>query len=209
MLISPILNSYIEKYDRCHILNMTVFFIVLEFWFDCILHNDRFGFTQGYSVIHFCVIYIMGRLLALYKDTLLKVKIHWWGGGFFVCCFVISVMHVIGFDFTFNYSNPVVIFSAICSFVPFLYFKFYSKFINWIASGAFAVYVIQIVDPIYHALCDYDAYLLANNPYMVYLIKGLAFCIIFFILCVLYDKLRDYFSSGIVNRINKIYERSF
>lgn len=210
MLISPILNAYIEKYEKRTVLYLAVVFVALEMWFDCILNNNRFGFTQGYSVLHFCVIYVLGRLIALYKDRLLGYIKYWkWILLFCGCCIFISLMHVLDLPFTFNYSNPVVILSAICSFMPFLYFEFTNKAINWIASGSFAVYIVQIVDPIFLLLCDLDKSLLSNNPYILYLAKGLIFCVLFFLLCVIYDKLREFLSRGIVKRINNIYERYF
>lgn len=90
---------------------------------------------------------------------------------------------------TFAYSNPVVIVSSICSFIPFLYRDWYNKTVNWIAGGTLAVYIIQVTDPAYSLLVKLDNYFLENYSYFYYLVLCGLVIIVTFMFCITYQKL--------------------
>lgn len=85
--LSPVLNSFIEKYNR-HILKYVFVFWGIEIYFECLRGNESLGFNDGYSVIHFILIYMLGRCLFLYRDKVLKINRNCYLGGASVndCC---------------------------------------------------------------------------------------------------------------------------
>ena len=124
-----------------------------------------------------------------------------WFGGYLFLTFVIIVSHIVGIKWCWDYSNPVVVLSAVCSFLPFLYKTYYNKVINWIASGTLAVYVIHVTNRIRNFLENLDTKLLETNSYPMYLIQILFVIIIVFILSVLYGVACKYISDVLAKRI--------
>lgn len=185
MFFSPMLNAFIEKFGK-QTLPWTLLFLTIEFWFGCVRDIDNFGFNHGYSVIHFVLMYMVARCIALYKDTLMSVPRYCWICGYMVCTCLICAMYVMGLQCTFDYSNPIVVLSSVCSFVPFLYKEYHNRFINWIAGGTLAVYIIQVTNPVMNILISTDKYLLGTYSYPVYLLLAAGVIIVTFIISVLY-----------------------
>ena len=198
MLLSPMLNAFVEQQGK-NIIKWLLMLVGVEFWFDCLTtEQTSLGFNQGYSVAHFCLVYLIGRSIFLYQDLLMQQRRRLWVALYFLFSAIIAVMYLLNVKFTFYYSNPLVILTAVCSFLPFIYHHRVNKTINWIASGTFAVYIIQVTEPVFSFLCRTDKHLLAENSYGVYLLKSAVLLVAFFILCVLYDKLREWCSAPLL-----------
>lgn len=204
LFFSPVINSFIEKYSKRAILIWTLFFLLIEFWFGCIMEKDSFGFQKGYSVIHFVFMYFVGRCIYSYKSTLLLQKYQFWGWGFCISTIIILMMHILNINFSHNYSNPIVVISSVCTFVPFLYFNYFNKTINWIASATLPVYVIQVVSPVNELLILIDNYLLSHYYYFIYLIMSAFVIVLYFSFCVLYGKACDLVINPLLRRINDV-----
>ena len=193
MFLSPILNSFVEIYKK-RIIAYCLILVLLEFWFGCIMSitlglEDNLNINRGYSVVHFVAIYLIGRCLFLYQDDLRTIKSYYWIIAYTGCTIVICAMYLLGVRFAFDYSNPVVIISSICSFLPFIYMDFYNNIINWVAGSALSIYIISSGTQIVPLLMKVDEYVLSNYEYCEYLglIAGLIFVVFSF--CVLYDKI--------------------
>lgn len=210
MILSPILNTWINtsvQRGEKKVICILVLFLFVELWFDCLRNNDNFGINNGYSVLHFCFVYLIGRMIFLYKNYFLRYKRYVWLIGYVVSCLIIVLIYLLGFDFAFDYSNPFTILSGVCLFIPFLYHEFSNRFINWVAKGTFAVYIIQVIDPAYSWLVAMDNKLLINNPYSLYLIKALGVCMLFFAISIIYDKIRDLLTSPMLSRLNVVFDK--
>lgn len=72
VFLSPVLNTFIDKYGK-KILPYALVFWGIEIVFDWLRHNQSLGFAQGYSLIHFILMYILGRTAFLYKDVIRNV----------------------------------------------------------------------------------------------------------------------------------------
>lgn len=205
MFLSPVINSFIEKYGKSG-LRWCVIFLIVEFWFDCVTHVEFFGFNHGYSVIHFILIYMLARYVYLYREKLLLFKKWHWVVGYTLCSFVILLMYVLDVNYIWQYSNPIIIASSICSFMPFLYRYYVNNGVNWVAQSTLAVYIIHVTVPVYHYVVMYDNYILNHYDYPVYLI--LAFCGVMsiFVVSILYDKVRLVFTNPIYNCILKFMD---
>lgn len=153
---------------------------------------------------------MMARLVALYRAELLCVPAYVWWCGYALCTIILTVMFGVGIRW--GYANPVNIISAFCFFMPFLYFSFQSKKINWIAKHTFAVYIIQVTNPAYHFLTTGDIYMLNHFSYGLYLLYAAATITIFFFGCVLYDWIRELVMNPIEKvieyKVGKIYRKS-
>lgn len=205
MFLSPVINSFIEKYGRSG-LRWCVLFLIVEFWFDCVTHVEFLGFNHGYSVIHFILIYMLARYVYLYRETLLKFKEWYWAAGYVLCSFILFLMYVMDVNYIWQYSNPVVVASSICSFIPFLYRQYVNRWVNWVAQSTLAVYIIQVTVPVYHLLVRYDKYILFHYDYPTYLLLALGGVFLVFVVSIIYDKVRLVFTNPIYNYVVKLVE---
>ena len=188
MFLSPVLNAAVEKFGR-KILPWTIAFLVIEFWFDCITRVENLSFNKGYSVIHFCLMYMIARVCFLYKEEIIKIDRKMWVVGYITLTSLIWLLYIIGVKWWNWYSNPIVVLSSVCSFLPFIYSHSYNKAINWLAKGVLAVYIIQLTQPFHAALVKVDNYTLTSYSYPFYLVCMLGVLVVFFFISTIYGNL--------------------
>jgi len=201
MLLSPIINAFIEKYDRRKGFFFVFILVLFEFWFDCITHTEYLGFRCGYSVQHFVIIYMVARYIYIWRDEFMKYKRLFWVFGYLICSFIILLMYICGVNYVWQYSNPVIILSAVCSFIPFIYKSYFNRRVNWVAKSTLAVYIIHVTAPVYNFVVNYDTYILEHYQYPIYLVFAIAGIICVFVFCIIYDKVRSLFTDQIYNCI--------
>ncbi len=202
MILSPVLNAFIEKYGKkCFI--WVLLFFVLEFWFSCIMEVEELGYNRGYSVIHFVLMYMIARCIRLYEDGIKKINQWVWILGYLLSTIIIIISFVADIKWCWDYSNPIVVFSSVCSFLPFLYKTYYNRIINWIASGTLAVYIIHVTNHFHSILGTLDVTLLETNNYPMYLVKIMAIILITFVASALYGVLCNNISSRVTKGIDK------
>lgn len=202
MILSPVLNAFIDKYGRDG-LKWVLLFWGLEFWFSCITEVEELAYNKGYSLIHFVLLYMIARCIKLYEDDIKKMKRWVWVLGYMLSTLVIILSHIVGIKWCWDYSNPVVVFSAICSFLPFLYKTYYNKVINWIASGTLAVYILHVTFHIRSFLQLVDTNLLETNSYPMYLFMIFVIIIITFIVSVLCGIVCNYVARWVSKKIDE------
>ena len=200
LFLSPIINSFFEKYGK-KALNYVLVLWGIEVFMEAIFDNKSLGFEDGYSVIHFIIIYMLARTAYMYKDHLLKPKRSYWIIAYFICAAIICIMHLCGYNHTWDYSNPVVVIESFCLFFPFLYKSFYNKWINWLAGSTFAVYIMHTCNPLLSLLWRVDEYLLNNLSYFKYLPSYFLLICLTFIVCVIYDKVRAKLTQNFMDRL--------
>ena len=208
MLFSPVLNSFFEKYGKRSLALVLLLWFV-EAFMGNIRNNVCLGINEGYSLIHFILMYMLARVARLYKDRLLKVKRGVWILCYFVCAILVGIAHLIGFKHAWAYSNPIIIIEAFCLFFPFAYQSFHNRSINWIASSTFAVYIIHTTPPMYSVLVNVDQWMLNNMSYFTYLPCYLLFCVFIFIFSIYYDKLRIKLTTPLSNMIHDKLKNKF
>ena len=202
MILSPVLNAFIDKYGRDSF-KWVLLFWGLEFWFGCIMDVEELGYNRGYSVVHFVLMYMIARCIKLYEDDIKKIKQWVWVMGYLLSTLVIIMSFIVGIKWCWDYSNPIVVFSSICSFIPFLYKTYHNKVINWIASGTLAVYIIHVTNRIQTILETVDRNLLETNNYPMYLILITGVILITFIISALYGIICNNISSRVTKGLDK------
>ena len=202
IFLCPLLNSFIKFNNRKTVAIWSVIFWMMEIWFGCIQNVESYAYLLGYSVIHFVLIYMLARVVFLYKEELMQLNKWIWPLGYIGCTFILWLMY--GNGIVWDYANPFNVLSSFCLFMPFLYYHYYNKKINWIAKSTFAVYIIQVTSPVYEYLCRFDKGILNRLDYSVYLVCALVFIIVFFFVCILYDKLWALVNAPIERKIEKM-----
>ncbi len=200
MFISPVINAFIDRYSK-GVLKYVVCFVLVGFVFDCLFHNLCLGFGGGYMLTHFIMMYLVGRMVFLYKEQLLA-KPRWMYiigyVGCVLCMFFLRYFHV---SWVSNYTNIFNILATICLLVPFLYSSFHSKFINTVAASTLTVYLTHVCPPLIQFLIDIDKALLLNHSYGIYLLSQIGVLGGVFVLGILYDKLRVLIFVPIVDKV--------
>ena len=189
MFFAPLLNAFVEEKGR-KILKWVLAFCLIEFWFECVQHVETLGFKQGYSFLHFVLVYMIGRCVFLYIRELHMLRMSWWVYGYLLCVVVESFMYLFRIGRDWEYCNPLVILSTICLFLPFTYYSFCNKYINSIAISTLSVYVMQCFNPVYRILITLDTKMLHSLTYFHYLLLSVIVWIVFFMSCIAYDKIR-------------------
>lgn len=207
VFISPVLNSFFERGKN--VIKWVGMLITVEFWFDCIMNISELGVNHGYSLFHFCVVYMVGRCVFVCRERLITISSWKWICYYIVLVLGIVLMYICGFTFYSQYSNPLVISCAICVFIPFLKKELHNRFINYIAKSSLIVYVLQVTVPIQTILIRLDNYLLQNFDYFLYIILSIVSIISFIFIFVIYDKLSQIVINPINTAITKLYERKF
>lgn len=209
MFMSPMLNAFVDKYGK-RVLPWSIALLMIEFYFDAIRGPmECLGVMRGYAITHFVLMYILARCLFLYRKEIMKIKARFWVYGYVICIGIICFFYILGIEWTFWYSNPVVIISSLCSFIPFIYYNYYIRSINWIASSTFAVYIIQVTRPAYDLLVRIDNLLLNSFTYSQYLVYSFVIISLFFTFCILYDKFCGLFISPIINKLKYRIDQKF
>lgn len=202
MILSPVLNAFVEKKGR-QSLKWVLLFWLLEFWFGCIMDVEELGYKQGYSVIHFVLVYMIARCIRLYEEDIKKVSPWVWVAGYLLSTAILVAFFIMGVTWCWDYSNPVVVFSAVCSFLPFLYKTYHNKVINWIASGTLAVYIIHVTNHVGTFLRKVDVELLMANSYPMYLVKIGGVILLTFIISVLCGVVCNKISTWVAKVVDK------
>ncbi|MBO5629378.1 MAG: hypothetical protein J5965_09935 [Aeriscardovia sp.] len=209
MILSPLINAFIEKYGKDS-LKWVIAFWGLEFWFGCIMDVEELGYRNGHSVIHFVLMYMIARCIKLYEDDIKKVNLWWWVLGYIIATLFVVMTYIVGVKWCWDFSNPALVISAICSFLPFLYKTYYNRFINWVASGTLAVYILHVTVRIRSILTTVDTHLIETNSYPIYLIKVLGVVLIVFIVSVLYgivcNRISNHLTKGIDAKTKAIFD---
>ena len=209
MFFSPVFNAFIEKLGKKILLWVCLFWAV-EVYFEFLIQDSDLGFNEGYSFIHFVLIYMIGRTLSLYQDKLIPISSLKYLA-VYICSTLIILGMYIAFDMEsiYYYTSPANIVAASCLFLLFAKRTFYNNWINWIASSTFAVYLVHTCNPVLSWLRAFDIKMLENNSYPNYLaIMGLVIVLIFFG-SILYDKIVKLFIVPIVNCVGRILNSLF
>jgi len=205
MVLSPILNSFINTYGR-KILPYVMVLVCIETWFGCIRPNQYFFINGGYGIVHFVIMYMIARCLFLYKEELGRVKPMMWTAVCMICMTALTTMYVAGIEWTFDYSNPVVIIESVAFFMLFVNKSFYSKRINWIASGTFAVYILHRYNPFHYVIKETDNYLFTQMSFFKYVLYSIPLLVAFYFFAICFDKMVNIIRKPIMRQCEKIQE---
>ena len=204
LFISPVLNAFIEK-DKSHLTIFALALFSIEVVMESVFQNKCLYIENVYSLFHFVTMYMLARAASIHKLKIMQVSKQLWIIGYFLCAALLCLLYFTPYKHTWAYSNPIVVIESFMLFFPFLYKTFYSKFVNWVAGGAFSVYIIQVTHPVFGRLVSLNQYVLGHFSYYAYLIFLLLFSIAFFSLCLIYNEIMQKLITPILKPLgNKI-----
>lgn len=193
MLISPILNAWIENISKSAFKNILIALLIFECWFGFFPDAVQIPmFNSGCTITSFMILYLLARYYRLYGIPFFD-KFHT-GGGYIFATIIIAATSIFALyiglsthwvNKPFDSDNPIVIFSALCFMIYFTKLKInYSPIINRLATSTLAVLLIhtssigrKILRMIYAEIIQYNIFiyilLLFLTIIIVYLISTL------------------------------------
>lgn len=197
---SPVLNVFAEKHSAKMLFAYVIVFV---------LALNLVSFTAS-SAFTYSVVYLIGRLLRKIKIESVKIPaaiLYWittvtiFVNVYFVLfkMFNISSAEIVGKrpvgSIGYDYAAPLVILQAVTLFSLFSKIKLESKFINWCASSAFAIFLIHM-----HPTIKQIGYLsfaqnLYGYPVLTHIFILIILIVSVFVGSIIIDKFRIFVSS--------------
>lgn len=208
ILIAPIFEKYISNITNTEFYVLVTIFLFLDVYLSFFWHADNL-YGHGYDILNFTTIYILGAWIRrdcgfichLRKNPLMLLLL------FLACCIIrYKVQPITTIAWT-DYNSPLNIAMAVTIFCLFLNIKvpaLFEKTILLLSTSAVSVYLItdhpefrKFILPLF----QYLWIILGNNAWYFELFYVVALVIILFIICCLFDKIRIWLTSPLVNLI--------
>lgn len=212
MLLAPLFNKAIEHMSKREFLYVLFALIFINSYFGFFCKQDIN--KDGNNFMQLMYVYFIGRYLALYLNVD-RLKLRKCAAIISVCSVVLyaivwflndNYLHLVK-TYTFLLRNNIwSLFNSIAIFLLFTTFKFESRFINWLAKGAFAIYLVHVsmwLNSAWHGNLThiYDFY----EPAKAWFIVTLIFVVYFFgLLC--FDHLRVLITDPIEQKLCKWFD---
>lgn len=215
MLLSPILNAAMDSISKKAYQWVIGLLTVLNIYFG-FLWNDAVFNADGYTIANFVYIYMIGGYIKRYVDvewcckhrvgnvSAYLIMSLLWAGSLILQRYIQTPWDEWG------YNNPFTLAGAINFFMLFLSIpKFYSKPINWLATGTFAVYVVHCGDffDIWykHYIGLLAEWLRVNGGVAITIIGMIIISAVLVVsICVL-DKIRSVITQPIVDKVSVLH----
>jgi len=200
MFLSPWINQGIKQMTKKQYLLALIGLTFVQVYLGWFWQKERYD-VDGYSLLNFVYIYVIGGYIGRFVSKESIEKRRWsmlctyvacailWG-----ICNVLRLYIQMPFGRIYGYNNPIVICGAISLFLFFLSWQFKNKYVNWLAGGAFAAYLITDTQYVgYHLYFTYDKFIHSLNLHLWQVIGiTLIVAAIIVLLCCCIDKLRAY-----------------
>lgn len=207
VLCSPFLNKAIDNLNNKEMLVTAIPLFVVNCYFGYFCNNAAIS-GNGYSLVNFIFVYYIGSIIKRFE------KKSTYKSGILVVCYIVfffitaTLAMLPHFRYiAYHYNNPFILMSAVSFFLLFKKLNFKSRFVNWVASSVFAVYLIHIHVPLFN-----DIIFPFNTNSINYVgYSGIELSIHILILligifwgCILVDQIRIFIMKPIVSYLTKI-----
>lgn len=198
-LLIPILNKAINTFDKKTLKRIVYLLVIFISVFPTIFQKDIFNTNNGYSMIWFIVLYIIGAYLGKYKSYKLKSFTYL---VLYSICIILTWLSKLGIEkyslidnshILINYTSPTILMAGIFLVIFFSNFQLnipIKKVICFFSSTSFGVYLIH-EHPLIRSLViknRFVGYSTMPTDKLLFLIGGIVISI--YIVCSLIDFMR-------------------
>lgn len=214
MLLAPALNAYIEKSSKSTLLRFIIVFYALQTTFGWILHFWPYG--NGYSVISFIGLYMLGRYVNLHLGARIRNAITPAKGiisyvllttiaSLIVFVFLLLVNHdhldklcMVAFM---RYTSPINIICTAMLLLAFTRMSFSSRIINHLAKSAFVVYIIHLNPFVVNYYIEASRWIYGHFSIGGYAVGVVVLAVAVYLACAAADQIRIWLWNVISRRI--------
>ena len=204
-ILSPIINKGIQgisKRNFIYILIALTFLNVYLGWF----WQGKINPT-GYNIMQMIYIYIIGRYLKITIHNNNQHKLLYIAGYLISFILLFASTFICKSKIAYAYNSPFVILSSIFFFLIFTTFRFKNHYINYVASSAFAVYLIHKTPPVWHDIREFLINTTNNADYISFTLFWTCYVLIIFMSCITIDKIKIRITSHLIEIITNIVKR--
>ena len=191
--LTPVLNTFASTASRQTFRRVLIAWFLAEFAYGFLLGIGHFD--RGFSPLFFIGLYLLARYVRLYPERVFSFK----GGGdigiYTAACLLSALLFWFGYKwvgkgFHLNqYDSPLTIIASLYFLLAFSKTHFSKTWINWMASSAFAIYLIHVHSLFYPTFKSWVAQI--RDAYGLYSIGPLlVFILAIAVACILIDKPR-------------------
>ena len=149
-LFAPLLNAALDNQTQQQKLWTLVLLLMVDVYFGY-MHQAEEITTNGYHLIHFIVLYLLGNCLNEFKSRLVSGK---WGGAFFLTVGINTALHAIKMVFppiaiiySMRYNSLMNLIASVIFFTWAMQWSFQSGLVNRVAKSVLAVYICSELIP--------------------------------------------------------------
>lgn len=216
MIISPVLNIYVEQTPRVMQKKVLVAFFVFQFFYGWLPTDNRL-FCNGFHTLSFIGLYLLVRYIRIFSPRITRFDPKVYVYSYICSCLVVggvylsaillnneSIMGGVKQRFILSYNNPLIITGSISLLLTFSKLKCIgtNKYINWLAQSCFAIYLIHdhplvwkyYVNHMHHIHITYNSFSAIPFIFISILVVGMV--------CILIDKIRLFVWKRLINSYN-------
>lgn len=205
ILISPILNCFVNKTTKNELRNYILIFYIVQSlggW----LTWELSMFDNGYSTVSFIGLYLIGRYVKKYFCTIGYSNFKYYAfGGYLTSTSLSAIIMYIVLKYIHNeslrermqiyfmsYVAIQTVFASICLLLLFSRLQFQSKIVNQISISTFAVYLIHTNPMISSYYLSIIRYIDQNYEMLPFIGISFLFLLSVYLGCICLDKIRIY-----------------
>lgn len=200
-ILSPLINSAIKNCNKNTLKNILILlglFLCFVCWISKIY----------YPIANFIFLYVLARYIKEYKGNLFSFN-KWIDFSIYILiaiitAFITSILELKGHGCSIFilYNSPFIVVSSLYLFLFFSKIKIRSRLINWIAVSSLAVYLINCNSFLRQDYSNISINLYKDNTFPIFSFKISIVILIYFITCILIDKLRIIIWEVLMMKIN-------
>lgn len=197
VILTPALNAAVEHLSRSAFKTFLIFFYAILF-IDAQICLFGINVSQGYSLIWFVFLYMLGRYLRLYTPSfstsrlLLAILVSCLGQAL-----VLLYLH------REDYVQPFIVIQSVSTLLLFSKYEFHNSRVNTIAASVAMVYLFNLHPILLNLFRQGLHYFYQNYNVVVFLFLTFLFCLAIFVCAIIYDRLRLYTWKKILQLFSK------
>lgn len=193
-LMAPMMNMFIESLTQRQFLYFLLSFLTIQFLHGFVIQVG--WFDKGMSPLTMMSLYMIGRYMRLCPNRF-TTRSRWMD---MLIYFVVSTLGAVltffsvrhgaeGYRF-FSYASPTIIIASVYFFLFFTKISYRSRFVNWIAASAFAVYVLNCEGHFWFFYLSTNHTWWVSSIPLAYMMKAFIFDVAVFVVAIILDKIR-------------------
>lgn len=216
VLIAPILEYALEGQNSIVVGKWVLTFFVINVIFGFFLEESTL--LTGYNYTNFVLLYLMARYIRIIKEEQKKsyINIRSKGMLYWIICslllslgliFLCKIHKVPASMHYFGYNNPILLFACFSLFTYFTKFSFYSRLINWLATGMFGVYLMHTSSSLERVWQGYASIFYINFGYVGLIASSILLLAILSVFAIIIEKFTSVIDTYIFDKVQFLLKK--